>query len=375
MPKKRSPKEENPKAFKLWINQALLQRMAESLAEVSNTFDSKQFLALASSLDALEMKPRVLLIRDQLRKQLPEDFKVATQILLKSLQSDRLKGFDLWPYTEFIQTYGLQDLELSLRALEELTQRFTSEFAVRPFIRSHTSDTLKFLEKCTSHTNVHIRRWASEGSRPRLPWGEKLHLLIEKPKLTLAILERLKHDPELYVRKSVANHLNDIAKDHPDLVVGLLKKWQSSAGKHSESIDWIIHRSLRTLIKNGHPGALELIGASQKIKIAIRGLQLNKKNLKMNDRLEFKFDLHSQATKEQKIVVDYIVHFVKGNKKTAPKVFKLKTFSIKSKEKISIIKRHHFKEITTRVYYSGVHQIEIQVNGKIFAKSNFILRA
>ncbi|WP_413288074.1 DNA alkylation repair protein [Bdellovibrio sp. HCB337] len=368
-------KEENPNAFKFWINKDLLQRMAESLKSADPKFDHKTFVALAPKLDPLELKPRVQLVRDQLRAQLPQDFKQAVNTLLKSLKPGKIKGFDLWPYTEFVQTYGLDHPELSLKALFELTQLFTSEFAVRPFIKKHPEQTMAFLLKCSTDKNVHVRRWASEGSRPRLPWGERLDTFVKNPKPALPILENLKHDEELYVRKSVANHLNDIAKDNPEVLLSLLKKWQKSAGKaHQEKVEWITHRALRTLIKDGNPKALELIGADHKVKVKVSGLKLQKQAFKMNEKIEFEFKLQSQAKKPQKLIVDYVVHHVKANKETAPKVFKLKSVTMKPGETISIHKRHHLKPITTRKYYSGVHIIEIQVNGRIYAASKWNLQ-
>ena len=256
-------KAENPNAFKLWINRGVLVKIAESIRQDFPSFDSSIFVGIARELDALELKPRVHRVRDQLRAQLPEDYLKALKILLKAVKRGNLDGFDLWPFTEFVQTYGLDHPELSLEALYVLTEKFTGEFAVRPFLKKHPKLTQDFLMKCATDANVHVRRWVSEGTRPRLPWGERLNAFIEQPKTTLPLLEKLKHDSELYVRKSIANHLNDIAKDHPEVVLGVLKKWKSGAPEiHADKIEWIIHRSLRSLIKAGHPGALTLIGAS-----------------------------------------------------------------------------------------------------------------
>jgi len=374
MPQKNS-RQENPNAFKHWIDKDLLVKIADALAEVFPEFDKKQFVALAPQLKALELKPRVQAVRDQLRHQLPDDYNRAVKILLDSLKSSRLKGFDLWPYTEFVQTYGLESAKLSLDALHKLTQKFTSEFAVRPFLRKYPEETLAFLEKCAEDSSVHVRRWASEGSRPRLPWGERLHLFIENPSRTLKVLEKLKHDSELYVRKSVANHLNDISKDHPKVVINLLKNWQSAAGEvHREKIDWIVRHSLRTLIKAGMPDALKLIGVGPKVKIAVSKLKLNKKIYVMDDGIDFTFTVTSKANKPQKLVVDYVIHFKKANGETSPKVFKLKTFTLKPKETVALKKVHPLKKITTRRYYSGAHAIEIQINGVKYAKSPWTLR-
>lgn len=374
MPKK-PDSDNNPNAFKLWINHKLVLKMAQALQQTYPDFDKNKFILVSRELDPLELKPRVLLIRDQLYSQLPKDYKKALKILLETLHTETLSGFDLWPYTEYIQTYGLDSPELSLKALRQITTRFTGEFAVRPFLKKYPEQTLSFLATCAQDKNVHVRRWASEGSRPRLPWGERLHEFVKDPRPTLAILENLKYDPELYVRKSVANHLNDIAKDHPEVVAETLKKWQKAAPlEHQKNIDWILRHALRTLIKQGHPKALSLIGADRDAKVKVGNLKLAKTRLRMNQKLEFSFFIQSQAKKPQKLVVDYIIHHMKSNQETSAKVFKLKSFTLAAGEKIEIKKNHSIKPITTRRYYPGVHILEIQVNGRVYARSKWQLQ-
>lgn len=343
--------------------------MAKSISAVDSEFDAKRFLKLRDQLDLLEMKPRVRLIRDELKALLPKDYETAIQILLKSARGGKVSGFGLWPYTEFIQTYGLPHLRLSLGALKELTPLFTSEWAVRPFLTEFPKETLSFLLKCAGDQDVHVRRWASEGTRPRLPWGERLHSFVKDPSPSFPILEKLKFDPELYVRKSVSNHLNDIAKDHPELVVQLLSRWKKEAGEeHISKVDWMIHRSLRTLIKNGHAGALSLIGVSTKTQIELRDFKVHQKKIKLGEKVDFEFKIRSLAKKSQPLVVDYVVHFVKANRKTSAKVFKLKKLDLGAGKTVVIKKAHSFKKITTREYYPGVHFLEIQVNGKVLSR-------
>jgi 3-methyladenine DNA glycosylase AlkC len=367
--------EENENALKHLFDQKLLKRMADELSKVYPAFDRKHFVGLMPKLKPLEMKPRVRFLRDELHRLLPAEYPKALEILLKSAAGKKLSGFDLWPYTEFVQTYGLDHLELSLDALSQLTQLFTAEWAVRPFIKQHEKKTMKFLEKCARDQNEHLRRWASEGSRPRLPWGERLQDFVRDPSPTLPILEILKFDESLYVRKSVSNHLNDIAKDHPELVVKILARWQKEAGeKHAEKIDWIIHRSLRTLIKNGHGGALKLIGVSTKVQIELVDFKVAQNHITLGEKVDFTFGVKSLSSKPQKLVVDYIVHFVKANQSTAPKVFKLKTFELPAKGVLHISKSHPMKKITTREYYPGMHAIEIQVNGVSLAKVDWRLK-
>ena len=365
---------ENENALKHLFNRQLLKRMSDGLAGAHPAFDRKHFMGLMPTLEKLEMKSRVRLLRDEIRQQLPAEFPKALEILLRSMKAGKLQSFDLWPYTEFVQTYGLDDPQISLEALKEMTRVFTAEWAIRPFIQKYPEETMKFLLRCARDSDVHLRRWASEGSRPRLPWGERLHEFVRDPAPTLPILNILKFDSELYVRKSVANHLNDISKDHPELVVQVLGDWQKQAGsEHAAKIDWIIHRSLRTLIKNGHAGALVLIGVSPNAALKLVDLKVRRKKIKLGERMEFQFTVHSQSSKPQALVVDYIIHFVKANRRLAPKVFKLKRIEIPARGRIQIEKSHHFKKITTRDYHPGKHLLETQINGRVVGRQEWIL--
>jgi 3-methyladenine DNA glycosylase AlkC len=341
MPQKKN--KENPNAFKNWINSDTVHRLADALASTTAQFNHQEFRKISKELAPLELKARVKLLSLHLYKNLPQNFSQSVSALLKSLKKGNLKGFDLWPYTDFIQTYGL----------------------------NHTQ---KFLN-CAHDANIHVRRWSSEGTRPRLPWGERLDHFIENPHLTLPILEVLKYDDELYVRKSVANHLNDIAKDHPALVVKILKKWRQESPKEQLSkIDWITRHALRTLIKKGHPDALKLMGVSTTAQAKLSSIHLNKKIFKIGENLHFEFTISSTAVKKQKLIVDYIIHHQKAGGKKTPKVFKLKTFELKPKQSLHITKKHSLKPVTTRKYYPGEHSLEIQVNGKSYGKQDWLLK-
>ncbi len=367
-------RKENPQAFKHMLNEEFLQRIGTALAAVYPAFNQSQLRNLRPQLEKLELKPRVQLVRDELHRQLPSSFAKACKILLASLKHGEFKSFDLWCYSEFIQTYGLAEAQTSLRALKILTPLFTSEFAVRPFLKKYPRDSMEFLLACARDKNVHLRRWASEGTRPRLPWGERLHAFIADPKATAPILELLKFDEELYVRKSVANHLNDIAKDHPDYVIKLLQRWSKAAPlKHREKIDWIIRQSLRTLIKNGNAQAMKLLGVNPQDKIRLNDFKLAKKKLKLGERLDFCFEITSQEKKNCKLVIDYVIYYKRANATTSPKVFKLKNVELKGGEKLRISKSHHVKEVTTRKHYAGKHALAVQVNGLVLAQTDWSL--
>ncbi len=366
--------QENPNAFKHLISADLVERMADAISLVAKDFPTKKFKNLVKELPPLELKARVQLISQRLHQHLPPDFPQAVDVLLNSLEKKTLKGFDLWPYTHFVQTQGIDHLKKSLDALRTMTQLFTSEFAVRPFLKTNTQKSLQYLIKCAKDENIHVRRWSSEGSRSRLPWGERLDLFIKQPQLTLPILELLKYDDELYVRKSVANHLNDIAKDNPHVVLKCLARWnQNCPSPHRDKISWITRQALRTLIKKGDPAALKLIGVSTKAQIKVRGFKLAKKSIKIGDHLCFDISVQSQSKKTQKLIIDYVIHHQKSGGKTTPKVFKLKTFNLQPGQALSITKKHSLKPVTTRKYYLGKHRVEIQINGKIYASEDWIL--
>ncbi len=364
-------------AFKHWMSEGLVKRMSAHIRSHYPAFDSKKFEKLIPQLLTLELKARTRLIAEKLHEHLPQNYLKALEIILltsskpKSPQAP-LKGFDLWPFTEFIQLYGLDHAEESLVALTDLTQKFTAEFAVRPFLLKHQSLSFKYLHQLTDHPVHHVRRWVSEGSRPRLPWGERLGFLVKNPTPTLELLEKLKYDDELYVRKSVANHLNDITKDHPTIVIKTLIRWKKEAAQKDQAkISWITRHSLRGLIKQGHPGALKLIGVNTQMNFKLRGLKLDKKSLKVGDKIHFEFEL--QSMQKGLVVIDYLMHY-KKSRGDAGKVFKLTQKSLKPGEWLAVQKSHSFKPVTTRVLYPGKHHIEILANGKSLGKISFELK-
>jgi len=354
------------------INETVARQIAAAIAKAHPTFNTKKFMKLTDELKPLELKDRVKLITKYLHANLPADYPTSLKIIVKAMEESHLSGFSLWPFSEYISQFGLDHFDLSLKAMYILTQKFTAEFAVRAFLLKDHKKVLKQFEKWATDKNVHIRRWVSEGSRPLLPWGQKIPLFIMDPTHTLLLLDKLKFDDELYVRKSVANHLNDISKNHPQVVIDVLRLWQKGASEnHLIKLNWITRHALRTLIKKGHPGALKLMGVDGKASIKISDITLNKSKFKLNDSIEFSFHLKSTAKIPQKLIVDYAIDFVKANGKKGKKVFKLKTIQLDPKEEITITKKHSLKPITTMKYYPGIHHLYLQVNGHIVSEVSF----
>jgi 3-methyladenine DNA glycosylase AlkC len=222
---------DNENALKNLINEKTVSSLGQEIVEVYPLFKRSEFLRVGKKLAPLELKARVKLLANELYVFLPADYKKALEIILKVLNKKKMKlsGFELWPFSEFIGTYGLDHFDESMKAMYVLTQHFTSEFAVRPFILKNHVRVLKYFSKWASDKNKHVRRWVSEGSRPLLPWGGNIPLFIMNPTHTLLLLEKLKYDDELYVRKSVANHLNDISKNHPHVVIQMLRAWEKDS--------------------------------------------------------------------------------------------------------------------------------------------------
>jgi 3-methyladenine DNA glycosylase AlkC len=365
-------------AFKLYYNPELAQAIGEQVQRVYPPFDTAAFVAeIAAEVDGLEFKDRIALFSSALHHQLPSTFPEAWAIL-ELLLGDELveeegmfnEGFALWPLAHFIEVYGLDDFDVAMGAMYQITKRHTAEFAIRPFLQRYPERTLAVLHQWVEDESPHVRRLVSEGTRPRLPWAGRLDAFIADPTPTLALLERLKDDPSAFVRKSVANHLNDISKDHPQLVIDTLTRWCEDAG--AERL-WIIRHALRTLVKKGDPAALALLGFDRP-QVSLRDMRIEPDHIRLGASLVFSFTLLSESDEAQNLIIDYVIHFVKASGQTSPKVFKLSTRELSGGESIHIRKKHAIKPITTRRYYPGEHRIEIQVNGQILGGQRFWLQ-
>ncbi len=360
------------------LSRDVIGKIASTFGGVYPALDETRFVGDASeNLDGLELKDRVVRIAAVLRRHLPDAYPSALEVIVKAAAvwpardpDDALGGFAAWPMTDFVGLYGVDHPEPSLDALPQITHLFSAEFAIRPFLIQHTDMTLRRMEDWTMDDSEHIRRLVSEGTRPLLPWGIRLKAFQADPTPGLALLERLKDDPSEYVRRSVANHLNDISKDHPDLVVEVCTNWRKDASKER---DWIIRHATRTLIKKGHPAALKLLGFDANPKVRMQALQVTPGTIEVGGSIDVAFRLESTARAAQDLVIDYAVHHRKANGGTTPKVFKLKTLRLDAGEAITLNKRHSFRKITTRQYYPGTHEVEVTVNGTSVGRAAFEL--
>ncbi len=319
----------------------------------------------------MELKQRVQHTADICRQFLPDNYPQALKRLYAYAATLNENSFSYMFMPDFVARYGTHDFKRSMQALKDFTQYSSSELAIRVFLQDDLDRTLSILKKWTNSENVHIRRLTSEGTRPRLPWAVRIKAFLEKPSYCFPILQDLKADHEKYVQKSVANHLNDISKDHPEKMLQLVKSWDGN----NQSTQWIIRHAARTLIKKGNRQALALFGAGEKPKIKLRKFALNASELQLGNDLEFELELVSCANQAQQLIIDYRIHYVKASGRTSPKVFKLKTAMLKPRQSLTLRKKHSVKNFTTRKHYSGRHQIELLINGVRIKNLHFHLDA
>lgn len=227
------------------------------------------------------------------------------------------------------------------------------------------------LQTWTKDPHYHVRRLASEGTRPTLPWAKKITIDYTAP---LPILNALYSDPTRFVTRSVANHMNDISKVDPDLVIKTLKRWQKEGKQDPKELDFITKHSLRTLEKDGHPAALKLLGYDSQA-FTITDFTLHTPTVLVGEALEFSFNITSTSTTDQTLLVDYHLYFRKANGSLAPKTFKIAKTTIKPGETLSFKKRQPLRPMTTRTLYPGEHRMELQINGQVQPKVSFTLKS
>ena len=352
--------------------------IAEQIATIWPTFPSRQFLAeVLSNYDDLELMDRGRSIARALARHLPGDYPAALEILMKSITARRGDGisggmasFYYLPHTSFIAEFGLDHFDVSMSAQHALTQLFTAEFSVRRFIERHEERSLALFRKWATDPSPHVRRLVSEGTRPRLPWAGRLRRFQENPAQVIALLELLKDDPEIYVRRSVANNLNDIGKDHPELLLRIARGWMKGATAERQAI---IRHALRSLIKQGDPGALEILGYQGAVKVAIENIAIEPKRVRKGESVSVRFDVKSRSRNIQRVLLDLRIHFVKANGKPSPKVFKVGSLDLPPGGTRGLRKTVSLAELTTRKHYTGRHDMEALVNGQAVPLGSFQL--
>ncbi len=353
------------------------KRIADMIVHVHPAFPKAAFLRDAlAGYAALELMPRGRHIAQALCAHLPQNVPAALEILLASLdapdanRSGPLASFLFMPHTVYVANYALEHFEAAMRVQHALTQRFTAEFSIRPFIEKYPEPALARLHEWTRDPSPHVQRLVSEGTRPRLPWAPRLRALQRNPRPALELLELLKDDPELYVRRSVANHLNDIGKDHPELLAAIAKRWLENA---SPERAWIVRHALRSAIKRGDAGALAVSGFGGKAEVAVCKAAITPTPVRIGGKVKIAFDLVNKQSRSQRVLADLRVHYIKAKGKTGSKVFKLKTVELAAKATLHFDKNLSLADLTTRRHYPGKHRVEVLLNGRAVSLGEFVL--
>ncbi len=362
--------------LKYLLNDTVPPRIASMVRRAWRKFDTTAFLQqVEPGYESLELMARGQRIAQALQTHLPQDVPRALGVLVDSMDpsmginaagepdaGDRpYSAFLYLPHSIYIGTHGLPHFEAAMAAQHALTQRFTAEFCIRPYLLHHQGATLARLREWAHDDNAHVRRLVSEGTRPRLPWAPRLPAFQNNPQLALPLLDALKDDPSSYVRRSVANHLGDIAKDHPDLAVGTARTWLQGAPAPREAL---VRHGLRFLIKRGDAGALDALGVGHAVALDVRAARVLPASARIGDKVRIEAELHNPTSLPQRVLADLKVHYVKAHGGAAPKVFKLQTLDIPPGATVAVGKTLSLQQMTTRTHYPGAHQVELVLNGR-----------
>ncbi|MAZ49567.1 MAG: hypothetical protein CME65_13485 [Halobacteriovoraceae bacterium] len=363
--------------FKNIYNKKSIAFIADSIKRQCPSFQDKKFKKyVLKDLEKLELKQRVNLIAEALHETMPYDYKKNIEKLIKTLPSPQehldhewqgelksMSGFLIWPYCTYVEKYGLEEFETSLEAMLEFTQRFSAEFVIRHFINKYESKMFDHLKTWKKHPNHHVRRLVSEGTRPRLPWGISVPYLKENLSRNIQLIKSLRKDPSLYVRRSVANHLNDISHMDPELFFETIESFGTTPEEN-----YIKRHSSRTMLKKAHPRALKLHGYFPVSRPKI-SFKLSESKIKEGDSLPIKVKV--QVEKKQNLLLEYIIYYKKANNDYSEKVFRLR--DVKDQNILEFEKNISFKKVSTRKHYPGIHYIQLQLNGVRFPKKKFEL--
>jgi 3-methyladenine DNA glycosylase AlkC len=334
--------------------------------------------AAGNRLDGLSLRERADFLRDALLADVPGSYADLARALRAAAGSEEFTGWLIWPVTSAVAVKAVEAdqagaeptaFDDALALLAELTPRLTSEFAVRVLLRHDLDRALSVISAWTDSPDEHVRRLASEGTRPYLPWSVRVPGILARPGATVSLLDTLYRDESDYVRRSVANHLNDLSRDHPELVVNTARQWLADPAPHTPAL---IRHALRTLIKRGNPAALSLLGFAPAA-VEISGPRLDSTAVPFDGSVRFTASIRNTGDEPARLAVDYIVHHSKANGSQTAKTFKLTTATLDPGQSITLTRGHSFRPITTRRYYPGPHAITLQVNGVPSERADFEL--
>ncbi|HTK62067.1 MAG TPA: DNA alkylation repair protein [Pseudonocardia sp.] len=362
------------------LSPATLTALADVLAEADPGGGSwPRLRAAADRFPALGLSERARLGRDAILGDLPGGYRQLADLTRAALDDPRLTGWMIWPLTEAIATAATTatagtdggDFEDGLELLAALTPMLTSEFALRTFLNADLDHTLWVVAGWTSHPDAAVRRLASEGTRPRLPWASQVPAIMARPAATVPVLDRLYTDDSDFVRRSVSNHLNDISRLDAGLALGTARRWAASPAPTTAGV---VRHAMRTLIKAADVDALALVGFdTPRGALSVTGPLLRELRIPEEGEIFFDATITNTSDGEARVAIDYVIHYLKANGRTAPKVFKLSERRLGAGERIDIGRRHSFRTRSTRRHHPGPHAVELQVNGERYGRAEFIL--
>lgn len=365
--------------LKNYFDERVPRAIARQVAGAWPAFQDDAFLrGTLEGYDDLGLMDRGRHIARTLRKHLPDSYPEALGILLASIgeRPPRTEGdggmasFLYLPHVQFVEEFGLEHFETSMNALHLLTQRFTGEFSVRPFIDRYEAESMALLARWTRDPSPHVRRLVSEGTRTRLPWASRLRRFQKDPTPVLALLEALRDDPEAFVRRSVANNLNDIGKDHPGILIEVARRWMTDASADRRAL---VRHALRSLVKQGNQEALAVLGYGEWAATQLGEVNIAPEVVVKGQAVTIEFEVRSASSSLQSVLVDLRVHYVKANGSTSPKVFKLKAVKLPAGGSASFRKRLSIADLTTRRHHAGTHRVEALVNGRVEPLGQFVV--
>lgn len=353
----------------MFFTKSSINQFADTIKQYYPEFNKDKFVnsIFNDEWNSKELKEKMHHTTICLHETLPETYQQTLDILIKT--APFIKGFEAMALPDYVEQYGMENWDISFPALKHFTKYSSSEFAVRPFLKKDPQRVMAYMNKLAEDKNEKVRRFASEGCRPRLPWAMALPEFKKDPSLILDVLEKLKNDESEFVRRSVANNLNDISKDHPELVLEICERWY----KKTERTDWIVKHACRSMLKAGNKRALLLFGYGDSSVMSVDKLKLDEKTVVIGNELHYSFQLTISAERASKVRLEYGMNFMKANGKQSKKIFKITENTYKPGAH-SFSRKHSFMDMSTRKHYEGKHCITIIVNGDEKANAHFMVK-
>ncbi len=348
-------------------NPTFYEILSNAISKVYPLFNKKKFIKeiFCEDFENKELKGRMKHTTIVVHHFLPSDFKETSALWISIVDVLRKEGhqglaLEFMFIPDYIETFGLNYFNESTEVFEKITSFTSCEFAVRPFIIKYEEKMVKRMLSWSKHKDHHVRRLASEGSRSRLPWAIALPKFKTDPTPILPILHQLKNDPSEYVRRSVANSINDISKDNPNIVYEIIQSWKG-AGKETESI---IKHGSRTLLKKGDPIVLDYFNLKEKEHLLCHKFSIHQQQIRIGDSIVFSFELVNNENHTCKVRLEYGIYYLRNNGTHSKKVFKISERELAPEEKLFIERKQSFRVITTKQFYVGEQKLSLIINGK-----------